>query len=124
LPMQPKERMPDIWSVCDIALIPLRNKPLFSSVIPSKLFECMGMGIPVIMSVPAGEATSIVDATHCGLVVQPENPQELADSVRKLLSDKALLAELKANALMAAENFSRKQAARNMIEAFSGPKKN
>jgi len=82
------------------------------------------MGIPVIMSVPAGEATSIVDATRCGLVVQPENPQKLADSVRKLLDDKALLDELKANALMAAEDFSRQQAARNMIEAFSELTKN
>jgi len=123
LPMQTKERMPDIWSVCDIAVIPLRNKPLFSSVIPSKLFECMGMGIPVIMSVPAGEATSIVDATRCGLVVQPENPQELADSICKLQDDKTLLDVLKANALKAAEDFSRKQAARNMIEALSELKK-
>ena len=119
LPMQPKARMPDIWSVCDIALIPLRNKPLFSSVIPSKLFECMGMGIPVIMSVPAGEATSIVEKTRCGLVVQPEDAQELADTVRKLRDDKPLLHKLKTNALKAAEDFSRKQAARNMIEAFS-----
>jgi hypothetical protein len=33
---------------------------LFTSVIPSKLFECMGMGIPVLHGV-AGESADIVE---------------------------------------------------------------
>lgn len=119
LPMQPKERMPDIWSVCDIALIPLRDKPLFSSVIPSKLFECMGMGIPVIMSVPKGEATSIVDRTRCGVVVAPEDPKALAESVLKMKGNPELVQEYKAHALSAAIEFSRKHAARTMVESFA-----
>src|SRR5207253_2172995 len=49
LARQPKERMPEIWSLCDVALIPLRDAPLFRTVIPSKIFECMGMGIPILM---------------------------------------------------------------------------
>jgi len=36
LARQPKERMPEIWSLCDVALIPLRDAPVFKTVIPSR----------------------------------------------------------------------------------------
>jgi glycosyltransferase involved in cell wall biosynthesis len=40
----PKSSMPDLWSICDVALVHLKDDPLFSTVIPSKIFEAMGMG--------------------------------------------------------------------------------
>ena len=33
IPRQAKEDMPEIWSLCDISLIQLKNDPLFESVI-------------------------------------------------------------------------------------------
>ncbi|MCC7017130.1 MAG: glycosyltransferase family 4 protein, partial [Rhodospirillales bacterium] len=41
---QPKDAMPRIWSLCDVALVHLRDSPVFAEVIPSKIFEAMGMG--------------------------------------------------------------------------------
>ena len=84
LARQPKERMPEIWSVCDVALVPLRDALVFSTVIPSKIFECMGMGIPILMSLPEGEATAIVRKTGCGVCVPPENPTEMAAAIEQL----------------------------------------
>ena len=43
LARQPRERMAEIWSLCDVALVPLRDAPVFRAVIPSKIFECMGI---------------------------------------------------------------------------------
>ena len=43
LARQPRERMAEIWSLCDVALAPLRDAPVFRAVIPSKIFECMGI---------------------------------------------------------------------------------
>ena len=37
VPMQPKESMPAIWSLCDVALVHLKDNPAFSEVIPSKI---------------------------------------------------------------------------------------
>jgi glycosyltransferase involved in cell wall biosynthesis len=54
IPSQPKAMMPRLWSVHDLALIPLRNQDLFTTVIPSKIFEAMAMGTPVLLSVPGG----------------------------------------------------------------------
>ena len=116
IPMQPKSVMPELWSLCDIALIPLRNQALFKSVIPSKLFECMAMGIPVLMSMPTGEATGLVEETGCGLVVPPEDPDSLAQAIESLHQDGALVAQLSARALKAAPTFSRVQLAENMLK--------
>lgn len=57
IPAQPKTRMPAYWSVCDLALVPLKNTPLFTTVIPSKIFEAMGMGRAIVLAAPEGEAS-------------------------------------------------------------------
>ena len=38
LSRQDKENMPELWSICDVSLIHLKDDPLFASVIPSKIF--------------------------------------------------------------------------------------
>jgi colanic acid biosynthesis glycosyl transferase WcaI len=63
---QPKERMPGYWSVCDVALVHLKNDPVFSEVIPSKLFEAMAMGLPLLLVAPEGEASAIVLGERAG----------------------------------------------------------
>lgn len=119
IPRQPKEMMPKLWSLCDISLVNLRDAPLFKTVIPSKIFEAMGMGIPMIVSVPAGEATGIVEATNAGLIVPPESPSILAAEVSWLCDDKSLYMSLKSNATCAAEQYSRDTLAA-MLESFAG----
>ena len=44
LPPQPKQNMPAVWSLCDVALIHLKDEAVFADVIPSKIFEAMAMG--------------------------------------------------------------------------------
>ena len=118
LERQPKEMMPRLWSLCDLSLIPLKNSPLFATVIPSKLFESMGMGLPVLMSVPKGEATDIVSQTGCGIVIEPENPEQLARSIEQLTSDPTAVAKLKRESFAAAPLYSRDLLAEKMLNSF------
>ncbi len=115
IPRQPKSMMPKIWSLCDLALIPLRNQPVFATVMPSKLFEAMGMGVPVIMSLPEGEATALVEQTGCGLCVAPEQPVALAEAIVALAEDRPRLDRMAAAAREAAPRFSRERQARRML---------
>lgn len=115
LPSQPKELMPKIWSLCDVSLVPLKNASVFSTVIPSKIFECMGMGIPMIMSVPEGEATAILGKTKTGIVIPPENPIVLAETVLTLKTDPENLELIKSHCLQSAPLFERKKQAIKMI---------
>lgn len=44
----PRSEVVRYWSLIDLSVIHLKRTPLFETVIPSKLFECMAMGIPVL----------------------------------------------------------------------------
>jgi len=118
IPRQPKERMPALWSLCDVALVPLRNSPVFATVIPSKIFESMGMGVPIVMSLPEGEATGIIRAADAGICVPPEDPPALAEALKRLASSPVELARLRGNALRAAPGFSRETQARMMLQVL------
>ncbi len=115
---QPKEMMPKIWSLCDVSLVPLVNSELFRTVIPSKIFECMGMGIPTIMSVPEGEATQIIEETNSGIVVQSEDVEQIAQSIVRLYTDVKLYSDIRTASVDAAPHFSRELMADKMSQIF------
>lgn len=115
MPAQPKDRMPAVWSLCDVALIHLRDDPVFADVIPSKMFEAMAMGLPLLLAVPPGEATAIAEEDGAGLAVTPEDPVALAAAVRQLRDDEPLRRSLAAAALAAAPRHSRSFQATAMI---------
>jgi len=115
MPPQPKERMPAVWSLCDVALVHLRDSPVFAGVIPSKIFEAMGMGLPVLLAAPEGEASQIVMDGGVGVHVPPGEPAALADAVRSLMLDKGATRALAETSLAAAVRHGRDHQARHMI---------
>lgn len=115
---QPKDQMPAFWSLCDIAIVPLRDEPLFTTVIPSKIFEAMGMGVPVLASLPEGEATAIVRRTGAGLCVPPEDSTAMARTLVQLADQPALVSRLREKAQASAILFSRDVLARQMLHIF------
>jgi colanic acid biosynthesis glycosyl transferase WcaI len=118
MPRQPKEMMPAVWSLCDISLISLRNTPLFTKVIPSKIFESMGMGLPMVITCPQGEATKIIESSGSGVAVPPEDPGALALCIGALYADRARLGELAKASVAAAPTFDRKRQAEMMLESL------
>lgn len=110
--------MPALWSLCDVAIVPLRDSPVFATVIPSKIFESMGMGVPIMMSLPEGEATGIIRRSDAGVCVPPENPEALAEALKQLAVSPTELARLRENALRAAPRFSRETQARMMLQVL------
>ena len=114
MPMQPKEMMPKIWGLCDVALVHLKNDPVFAGVIPSKIFEAMASGVPVLLAAPEGEASRIIAEDGAGLHVAPEDPGALADAVVAFEGDPARLRALGEKGLLAAPNHSRETQARQM----------
>lgn len=88
LDQQPKERMPDLWAISDISLVLLRRSDLFRTVIPSKIFEAMGMARPIVIGVE-GEAKELVEAAGAGIAIPPEDAGALAAIVTRLADDAA-----------------------------------
>ena len=110
----PKDQVPRYWSLLDVSVIHLRKTELFGTVIPSKLFECMGMGIPVLHGV-AGESAEIVRREGVGVVFESENARQLVDALLLLRGDPVRYAELRENCLRAAPRYDRKVLAGRML---------
>jgi glycosyltransferase involved in cell wall biosynthesis len=115
IPRQEKELMPKLWSLCDISLISLKNTDLFKTVIPSKIFESMGMGLPMVMTSPSGEASDILEKSNSGVIVNPESPIEVAQIIRELYHDRVKLNEIAVNSRQEAKKYDRKQLAEQML---------
>jgi colanic acid biosynthesis glycosyl transferase WcaI len=115
--LQPKENMPRVWSLCDVALVHLKDSPVFAGVIPSKIFEAMGMGLPLLLAAPEGEASRIIAEDQAGLCVAAEDPDALARAVRKLADGKTRQAFAR-NSLKAAPRHSRERQAEQMIRVL------
>ena len=64
-------------SVC---LVPLKNKKLFNSALPSKMFEYMACARPIIVGIK-GEAAEIVINSKSGTIVEPENATLLSETI-------------------------------------------
>jgi len=89
----PRERVPALLAACDALLLMLRSDPLFEITVPSKLYEYMAAGRPVICSV-GGEAAGLVEKFRCGISVPPSSGSALAAAIRKLCEDPALRREM------------------------------
>tara|TARA_B110000879_G_C11135196_1_gene497801 strand:+ start:291 stop:1508 length:1218 start_codon:yes stop_codon:yes gene_type:complete len=115
IPRQPKENMQKIWSLCDVSLVSLKDTPLFSKVIPSKIFESMAMKLPIIISVPEGESTEIVRKEKLGFIIPPENPDRLAEALLNIKNDNDMYNIYAKNSFLAANKFNRKKLAIEML---------
>ena len=118
IPAQPKQSMPDIWSLCDVALVHLNDSPAFADVLPSKIFEAMAMGLPVLLVSPEGEASQLIKKHKAGLWVPAGEPRPLSDVVRCLSTDKPQCDSLAMSSLAAAPLYSRELQARKMLDVF------
>ncbi len=117
-PAQPKDAMPRVWSLCDVALIHLKDSPVFAEVIPSKMFEAMAMELPLLLVAPRGEASRIVETERAGLVVPPADATSFADAVTQLAADETGRRRYAQNALQAASRYSRERQAVDMMKVL------
>ncbi len=116
LPAFEQSEMPAVWSLLDAALVMMKDRPLFRATLSTKTFEAMAMAKPVIMSLPAGEATALVDEYRFGLNVRPECAPDMAEAIQRLADDPALCVQLGRNALDASVHFSREQSAQDILQ--------
>lgn len=81
----PASRVPSLLAAADVCLVPLRDVPLFTTFIPSKMFEYFAAAKAVVGAV-RGEAAEILREAGA-IVVEPEDAQALAAAVRLLARD-------------------------------------
>ena len=103
------------WSILDISIIHLKNTPLFQQVIPSKLFEAMGMGVPILIGV-RGESRRIVLKEKVGLDFMSEDENSLVETLVKFNRNSHFMKECSRNGLKAAKKYCKKALSSKMIK--------
>lgn len=90
LPFQPHKVIPNMYASSHICLAPLR-KGLAAESMPSKVYTITAAGRPLIASVDRNsDIHHFLKEANCGLWVEPEEPEALAEAICALYADPAL----------------------------------
>lgn len=82
------------------------------------LLEAMACGVPLVQP-RRGAFTEIVENTGGGLLVQPDDPESLAEGILKVVKDKRLAEELSANGFRGVrEQYTAANMADRVLEAY------
>jgi glycosyltransferase involved in cell wall biosynthesis len=100
----PYKEVAEYYSKSRIGLgifLPIRTHKIILQI---KIFEYLTFGLPIIGS-DFGHIKNYINQHHAGIVVDPENPDEIASALVKLLHDKSFYEEASRNATIAAEKY-------------------
>jgi glycosyltransferase involved in cell wall biosynthesis len=80
-----KSAIPKLLPNFDALYIGLKKQSLFRfGISPNKLIDYMMSGRPVIQAINAGN--DMVKEADCGYSIEPENPKEIVNAIKKLLT--------------------------------------
>ena len=97
--MLPRNEYETILTNSKLGLATLKSV-VKTPVVPSKIYSIMASGIPVICSMESsGDAPKLVEKIKCGINISPENHNQLAESVIRLVDNDDLREELGKNGL-------------------------
>jgi glycosyltransferase involved in cell wall biosynthesis len=112
---QPSDKVMEWLHQCDAYIVPLRKLDLFKGAIPSKLFEPLGIGKPILLGVEGEAKELFIDEAKGGLFFEPENAEQLAASIMQLYNNRIEAAELGASGQAYVNNYFRRD---KIAEAF------
>ncbi len=113
----PKSQIPDLLSTAGILVVLLKIQ--LTGAVPSKLYEAMAAGKPVIL-VAEGEAAEIVSSTNCGLVIKPGDITALISAINYLFENPDLRKTMGENGKVAVtNNFNRKKIVNDFVKKIN-----
>ena len=103
LDYQPREQLPVSLNACDIAIIPFVSSMAGISV-PSRMYNVLGSGKPILAVTEVdSELAMVVVEEQVGWVIDPDQPEKIADAIRIARAHPETLAEMGRRARCAAE---------------------
>lgn len=84
---QLREKIPAYIGASDVCLVLLKKNDLFKTVLPSKMLEFMSCARPVILGVE-GQARAILEESRAGIAIEPENSEDLANTICYLAANR------------------------------------
>lgn len=80
----PYDQVPSYLARSKVGLVPLQPIPQYNNAIPTKMFEYMACGLPVVAS-DLPPIRRFIGSLDCGFLVQPGSPEAFAEAILYLL---------------------------------------
>lgn len=103
-PSVPLSEIVDAMASADIGVVPKRNDPFGGDAFSTKILEFMSLGVPVVVSRTRIDSYYFNDSVV--KFFEPEDVDDLADSMARLIKDRRMRENLAENALKFVEEFS------------------
>jgi glycosyltransferase involved in cell wall biosynthesis len=119
LPQVPLEESAHYLNLADVVLVPLARDRIFDMFVPSKLFDGLACGKPVLLSVD-GEAREILEESGGGLFVPPGDAEALAAAIRHLFRHPEIRKEMgERGRLFVTQHYRRRVQAQRFAEVVA-----
>lgn len=114
----------EISKKCTVGLSVLKPIKNYVGSYSTKIFEYMAIGLPVITS-NFELYKNVVEKYNCGLCVEPSYPEDLANSIEKLLHDSELVRQMGQNGIKAvSEKFNWSYEKSKLVDTYTSILKN
>ncbi len=105
LPPQPREIMPVLISAADLCAILLSFESIFDAALPTKFYEYLACGKPMI-GVCRGELADIINSSEIGRTADPGNVDKVVSIIKFLKNSPDLMQTLETNCYITLQRFS------------------
>ncbi len=111
----PKAQISSYLCASDILLVILKNRPVFKSFVPSKLFDYLACERPVILNV-SGEASRILNSSGGGICIPPGSSDAMIKAICELAGSPKMRVEMGQNGRkFVSKHFDRRVIADKMV---------
>ena len=116
LPFRPVSEIPSVMAAGDLQVVTIK-RGLEGVVVPSKMYDILANGRPI--AAVASERTEIarlVRRHECGIVAAPDDPNQLAESVRGILQPVEIRERMSKRSLELARTYDRFKELQKFVE--------
>ena len=102
----------------DLLLLIVDNARVSHLIIPGKVYEYIGTGLPILALAPEGETAELIRSNDLGYVFDPKDVSSLRETLYKLITTKGNSQNLTMNNKAFKKKCERREHTRKLAEIF------
>jgi glycosyltransferase involved in cell wall biosynthesis len=91
-------QLPELYARVDLSLQLYRLTEWWKNITPTKFFESLAHGVPVIVS-DMGDLPELIEKHECGIVVDETDPQNVLDGMERVIQEPERIQQMAGNGL-------------------------